>query len=128
MQQNALDETRFDEDLPKLLRAVERLGRSLEEMRREAKLRLNRSLRDRWTAIIDDKSNLVESWKESLAHTIQSKEYQAWNLRHALADMRAISRVMDFDLSWSTQEPEFSAATTMVFELAKPLDNALRPG
>ena len=40
--------------------------------------------------------------------------------------LRAISRVMDLDTSGSAHAPEFSAATTAIFELAKPLDNVLR--
>jgi hypothetical protein len=69
-------------------------------------------LRDRWTAVVDDKITFVESWKKPVADVMQSKNYQGWNLRHALADMRAISRVMDLDANWSSHAPEFSAVTT----------------
>src|ERR1035437_5972188 len=121
-----LDQTRFDEDLPKLLAAIERLGRLLEHMRREGEHRLDPPLRDRRAVVIDDKRAFVESWKKSVAYAIQTKDYQGWELRNVLADMRAISRVMDLDTSGSAPEPGFSAATTANFELAKPLDNVLR--
>ena len=121
-----LDQTRFDEDLPKLLDAIERLGRLLEQMRREGERRLNPPSSDRWAVVIDDKRAFVKSWKKSVASAIQTKDYQGWELRNVLADMRAISRVMDLDTSGSAHAPEFSAATTAIFELAKPLDNALR--
>jgi hypothetical protein len=123
-----LDRARFDEDLPKLLHAIERLGRSLEAMRGEAKRWPDHSLRDHRTVVLDDKITFVESWQKSVADVMQSKNYQGWDLRDALADMRAISRVMDLDEDWSVHAPEFSAAKTTVFEFAKPLDNALREG
>ena len=127
MQPNALDNSRFEQDLPKLLRAVERLQRSLEEIRRQIQARLKPDAWSIWTALIADKLSLVKSWRDALIRSIQDGKYQTWELRHALGDMRAVSRVMDLDAGWSTEETNFSAARTAVFELAKPLDNALRP-
>lgn len=126
MPQGAIDQRRFDEDLPKLLRAVEQMGRLLEQMHADAQRQIAVSLRDRLPAVIEDKLKFIESWKESLRKAIQGKTYASWELRNALADMRAVGRVMDFETDWSAYAQQLSAARAELFDLAKKLDNTLR--